>query len=163
MTSYPITIQYPRIADEPQDSVHKELEHLSLKLQALLPDPSLSPLERVERLARVISESIQDSSQHLTARKKLNQIRLRLADLVPDPSLNSEGRIDFLVQKTHDLVPGPAQKLFEKLEKIGDRRMIDNGSVPFPGWTLEERFWPHLKRINTLKTEGGGHVTLSHP
>ncbi len=144
-----ISICYPKKGEEPQETVCQELIRLSLKLQELLPDPSLSPLERVERLGRVIPESIQVSAHHLTARTKLNQIRLRLADLVPDPTLDTDARIDFLVQKTHQLVPEKARRLFEKLEKIGDCRLIDNGAVPFPDWTPADRFWPHLKTQTT--------------
>lgn len=139
-----IIIQYPSLKDESQEAVIKELMQLSGTLQDLLPDSSLSPLERVERLARVVPESIQNSSEHLTARKKLNQIRLRLAELVPHEDLTALEKIERLVQKVHELVPGPSERLFEKLEKIGDCRLIDNGSVPFSGWTLGHRYWPHL-------------------
>jgi hypothetical protein len=149
-----VFIAYPSIGEESQENVIHELLTLSQKLQDLLPDPSLSPLERVERLARVIPESIQNSSEHLTARKKLNQIRLRLAELLPKKNGSASEKIDFLVDKVHQLVPGETARLFEKLEKIGDCRMIDNGAVPFTGWNLESRFWPHLKEKTDGKKEG---------
>jgi len=153
VTQHPTIVSYPTRDHESQEAVIQLLQEISLKLQTLLPDPALSPLERVERLARVIPESIQHSAQHLTARQKMTHLRLRLAELVPDPDLDEHGKIDALVAKVHTLVPGQASRLFEKLEKMGDCRMVDNGSIPFEGWTLAHRYWPHLK--------GGCHGTHS--
>ena len=150
---YPTIVSYPTRDHESQETVIRLLQEIALKLQNLLPDPALSPLERVERLARVIPDSIQQSAQHLTARQKLTHIRIRLAELVPDPGLDDSGKIDALVARVHGLVPDQVSRLFEKLEKIGDCRMVDNGSIPFEGWTLAHRYWPHLK--------GGCHGTHS--
>ena len=136
-------VQYPTRAQESQQEVIDALLTLSRKLQALLPDPSLSPLERIERLARVIPHSIQSSAEHLTARTKLTRMRIRLATLIPEP-LTDDERIDRLLAKVHALVPEPTARLFEKLEKIGDRRLTDTGAVPYPNWNEEHLLWPHL-------------------
>jgi hypothetical protein len=142
-----IVIKYPSISEEPQSEAIEQLMALSKKLQDLLPDPSLSPLERVERLGRVIPDSIQRSSEHLTARSKLNNIRLRLAELVPDEDLTSEQRIDYLVDLAHKLIPKETSRFFEKLEIIGDNRSRDNGSIPYHGWSEYYRELQHLKDV----------------
>ena len=70
------TIKYKEICDE--------LKTISIKLQKLLPDPSIGPEERIERLARVIPKSMLISNYHKTARAKLHYIHKRLSQLVPD-------------------------------------------------------------------------------
>jgi hypothetical protein len=147
-------IKYPGITEESQESVDSQLFRLSEKLQDLLPDPSLSPLERVERLGRVVPTSIQRSAQHLTARTKLNNIRLRLAELVPIEAMSAEEKIDILVEIIEELVPIKTDRLFERLELMGDNRLRDNGSVPFPGWDKSYLDLENLKTIvhNKMKS-----------
>lgn len=113
--------------DEPFETVCKELKALSEKLQELLPDPSLSPDERLERLARVIPDSILASAHHQTARMKLKRLRNRLTELVPDRSMSSLQKVDFLIHRVHELVPGDEPRLFKKLEALGDHRVSDLG------------------------------------
>ena len=101
----------------------RELELLSAALFELLPDKSLSPLERVERLARVVEprepqlESLQPATQKLKALKK------RIDDLVPGESAASDKILD-LVNKLDGSV-APDQSNFAtiaKLELLGDPR-----------------------------------------
>ena len=146
-----VIIKYPGIPEENQEEVDSQLFELSKKLQKLLPDPSLSPLERVERLGRVVPTSIQRSAQHLTARTKLNNIRLRLAELVPNENMSAEEKIDALVEIIDELVPIKTDRLFEKLEIMGDNRLRDNGSVPFPGWDNSYLDFENLKKIVSEK------------
>ncbi len=117
---------YKPVYDESFEDVCKNLSALSNYLIELLPDPSLSPDERIERLARVVPDSTLVSVHHRTARTKLKAIRARLQELVPGEGLTDMERIEFLVNKVHTLVPGD-QRLFLKLEAIGDYRGSDMG------------------------------------
>ncbi|OUB98420.1 hypothetical protein BK784_16865 [Bacillus thuringiensis serovar medellin] len=112
--------------DESFDEVSVHLKALSEKLYNLLPDISLSPDERLERLARVIPKSILVSENHLTARTKLYKLRRRLDQLVPDKNMDYYEKVDYLVGIANDMVPGD-MKLYKKLEAIGDNRYSDIG------------------------------------
>jgi hypothetical protein len=149
-----VIIRYPGIPEESQEVVDSQLFKISEKLQKLLPDPSLSPLERVERLGRVVPTSIQRSAHHLTARTKLSNIRLRLAELVPIEDMSAEEKIDMLVEIIEELVPIKTDRLFERLELIGDNRLRDNGSVAFSGWDQSYLDLENLKTIvnNKIKS-----------
>lgn len=74
--------------------ITKKLEDISKKLFEILPDYSLGPEERIERLARVIPESILESKNMLTARTKLNNITTKLNALIPDSNLTELEKID---------------------------------------------------------------------
>ena len=106
--------------------VTEKLQGISKKLFELLPDYSLGPEERIERLARVIPESILESKNMLTARTKLNNITMKLNYLIPDPELTEMEKIDKLVEIINLLEPGE-EKLIKKLEKIDDFRRTDIG------------------------------------
>src|SRR3989338_41224 len=109
------------------EKICEELLAVSLKLQELLADPSLSPDERLERLARVVPDSILISANHRTARSKLNALCFRLAELVPHPEMGSVEKIEWLASRVHELAPENTDRLFKKLEKLGDKRRSDNG------------------------------------
>lgn len=109
------------------EEVCEHLLRLCQRLYDLLPDITLSPDERLERLARVVSESVLVSDYHKTARTKLNRLRRRLDELVPDPQLDCDAKLEFLVTQVHALVPGEEPRLFKKLEQLGDRRRSDIG------------------------------------
>lgn len=125
---------YDTLLKEPQEHVNERLTFLSFKLQRLLPDPSLGPMERIERLARVIPNSYQVGVFHRTARSKLTEIEDKLFSLVPDESINSSQRIDYLVELANILVPEDTDRLCQKLQFIGDNRLRDNGAIPHVGW-----------------------------
>ncbi|MGE0762964.1 MAG: hypothetical protein AB7N80_06775 [Bdellovibrionales bacterium] len=122
-----ITITLPEAHEESFDEVCRELMAVSRRLEELLPDPTLSPQERLERLGRVAPHSTLNSENHLTARAKLNKIRLRLAELVPTQQLSTLEKIEFLVKRTHQLIPEAVPRFFMKLEKLGDQRGSDIG------------------------------------
>jgi predicted nuclease with TOPRIM domain len=113
--------------EEPFEEVCEHLVRLSTRLQELLPDPSLSPDERLERIARVIPTSVLISDHHKTARTKLNQLRRRLSELVPDETLDHHQKLEYLVEQVHALVPTDEPRLFKKLEALGDGRRSDIG------------------------------------
>ncbi|EGQ7846472.1 TPA: hypothetical protein ACF39K_002439 [Vibrio parahaemolyticus] len=121
---------------ESQKDVNDRLIYLSYKLQELLPDPSLGPMERIERLARVIPNSYHVCQFHRTARSKLTEIEDKLHSLVPDDNLNSEQKIDYLVNKINSLVPEKTDRICQKLQFIGDNRLRDNGSIPDKVWNI---------------------------
>jgi hypothetical protein len=118
--------------DEPFQSVVEELVELSVRLINLLPDPSLSPNERLERLARVVPRSQLMTAHRRTARAKLTELRRRLDELVPDPSLNHVDKLKWLVTRLDELVPGD-DRAIKKLERLGDFRSTDVGVAPW-GW-----------------------------
>ncbi|WP_211257204.1 hypothetical protein [Streptomyces megasporus] len=115
--------------DEPFEEVARELIDLSTRLINLLPDPSLSPNERLERLARVVPKSLLVTAHRRNARSKLVELRRRLDELVPDPDLSYPEKLEWLVSRLDELVPGDMRPI-EKLEKLGDYRAADVGVSP---------------------------------
>jgi hypothetical protein len=109
------------------ETVCAELMMLGDRLLELLPDPTLGPDERLERLARVVPTSILAAAHHQTARTKLVRLRRRLDELVPDPAMTYRDKLEWLVQRVHELVPGDEPRLFKKLEALGDHRRSDMG------------------------------------
>jgi len=111
--------------EESFQHVCENLVSLSTRLRDLLPDPSIGPQERLERIARIVPNSLMISQNYRTARAKLKDLRHRLDELVPEP-MSYEKKLDFLVTKINDRVPGE-KRLVEKLELLGDRRISDTG------------------------------------
>lgn len=149
---------------ESQDNINERLTRLSFKLQRLLPDPSLGPMERIERLARLIPISYQLGWHHRTARSKLIEIEERLNSLVPDQALTSEQKVDFLVGLANELVPEKTDRLCQKLQFIGDNRLRDNGAIPYVGWDFTCLDLPYLvekKRAQGLDPNGCSYIDES--
>jgi len=96
-----------------------------------LPDPSLGPDERLERLARVVPQSLLVSKNRLNARTKLLALRQRLDELVPGDG-SSVDKLHELRRRLDVLVPGN-DRVIEKLETLGDFRGADTGVSP-RGW-----------------------------
>lgn len=105
-----------------------ELVRLSVKLLTHLPDPSLGPDERLERVARVVPTSQLQSAHRRSARNKLVNLRRRLDELVPG-DLTSEEKLDALIARVHQLVPDDMPFIL-KLETMGDFRATDIGLSP---------------------------------
>ena len=122
-----IHFSLPEADEETFEQVVDQLQGISLRLYELLPDPALSPQERLERLARICPASTLVSAHHRTARSKLNELRIRLAELVPTKDLSDREKIEFLVDLVHEMVPETEMKFFKKLELLGDSRPADNG------------------------------------
>lgn len=118
--------EYTKKLDPDFKDIKDELEEISKLLFSLLPDYSIGPEERVERLARVIPESILESKNMLTGRKKLSNITKRLNELIPDENLSNIVKINMLVDIINKLEPD-GETLIEKLEKIDDFRRTDIG------------------------------------
>ncbi|WLD57973.1 hypothetical protein NFC81_14850 [Salinispirillum sp. LH 10-3-1] len=141
-----------RIMMIPQEDVNAELIATSVILRDLLPDPSLGPMERIERLARVIEDSVQIGQYHRTARIKLKEINDRLDDLVPHEYMTAIEKIKHLVSLADQLVPEETERLCQKLQYIGDRRLRDNGSVASPDWSPE--LMNHEVALGIMRTSG---------
>lgn len=124
--------EYRKNFEESFENVVIELTKISEKLFELLPDKSINSEERIERLARLVPESVMESEFSRTARTKLNIIRRKLEYLVPDTNLNYYQKIDYLVAIANRLVPDK-EKFIEKLEEIDDFRRTDNGRVSIGG------------------------------
>ncbi|NCN41947.1 hypothetical protein GW916_11945 [bacterium] len=114
------------IFEDDYEKVCQELTSLSKRLLELLPDPSIGPEERLERLARVAPHTLMISRNVRTARSKLSDLKHRLSELVPDEALSSIQKLEFLISKANQLSP-EAGTLFEKLEELGDIRISDIG------------------------------------
>ena len=121
--------EYSRRYDEPFDEIVQELIDLSITLIKLLPDPSLSPDERLERLARIVPSSQMVTANRRTARSKLNGLRRRLDELVPNEELDYRQKLEWLINHLNELVPGDMRAI-AKLERIGDYRSTDVGVSP---------------------------------
>lgn len=114
---------------EPFEETVRELMAVSVRLLTLMPDPSLGPDERIERISRVIPSSQLQSAHRRSARNKLVTIRRRLDDLVPHLAGKPSAQVEYMVERVHQLVDGD-QKFIEKLEAIGDLRATDIGVSP---------------------------------
>lgn len=114
--------------DEPFEAVCASLTEISVYLRDLLPDPSLGPEERLERLARIVPSSVLCSQNCLNARTKLTRIRRRLEELAPEIEGDME-RLKYLTDLVNEAVPGD-MKFIEKLDTIHDYRRTDIGVSP---------------------------------
>ncbi|BAP15497.1 hypothetical protein AS19_26460 [Alcanivorax sp. NBRC 101098] len=113
----------PKISAAENQKAAAELAALSGKLFGHVPDQSLSPLERLERLARGIDERKPNKKQLEPAVKKLQELKQRIDELV-DGDLSHEKKIDVILEKLDEKV-GSSQKALhttDKLELLGDPR-----------------------------------------
>lgn len=114
---------YTPVFTVPFKDVYADLRRLSSALQEALPDPSLGPQERLERLARVVPQSVAETQQLCTGRTKLSRLQRRLDELVPGPG-SMDQKLDTLLSTLEALVPGPGRTI-DKLETLGDYRYTD--------------------------------------
>lgn len=121
--------EYDTKFDTTFEEVAEELTAISLTLIEMMPDPSIGPQERLERLARVIPSSIMKSSYRRNARAKLNDLKARLNELVPEHENNSFEQLKYLKNELSRLVPENISDI-DKLEKLGDHRATDIGVSP---------------------------------
>ncbi len=113
----------PEISPSANQKAAAELAALSGKLFGHVPDQSLSPLERLERLARGIDDRTPNLEQLKPAASKLNELKERIDELV-EGDLSYEKKIDIILEKLDEKV-GNNQKAFhttDKLELLGDPR-----------------------------------------
>lgn len=112
-----------RLSAEENARFKNELERLSDLLFELLPDKSLSPMERLERLARAV-EPREPRLDHLRpASKKVAELKDRLEELVPGDHAPEE-KIARMVALLDELVSSDKKgaSVIEKLEQLGDPR-----------------------------------------
>lgn len=123
----------PSASAAENDLAARELARISQALAALLPDSSLSPDERLERLARVVQDRIPQQENLQSALYKVHKLKRRLDELVPDDNLSPVEKINRLEQLARDCTTQGKQggsvttaqetDKFEKiLERLGDPR-----------------------------------------
>jgi hypothetical protein len=100
----------------------EELARISKKLYDLLPDPSLSPLERLERLRRVVDHVEPDMSQLKSAISKVETLNERLNLFVNDKEMTAIQKIDQLVEKVNKCFENKTCRFGAKVEMLGDPR-----------------------------------------
>lgn len=125
---FPAAEYAPRFA-ESFDEVFEHLRSLSSRLQELLPDPGIGPEERLERIARVVPDSVRVTANMQTGRAKLQRLRGRLDELVPG-DLPHEEKLEQLVRRVGELVP-EGDRFIDRLETLGDYRLTDTGVTPW--------------------------------
>ena len=111
----------PEISIQFNKNASAELLKLSAKLQKLLPDPSLSPDERLERLARVVQSRVPLLEHLQPANTKLHKLKNRLDELVPG-SGNASAKVDKLVNILNKISNLKKGTVVKKLEAMGDPR-----------------------------------------
>lgn len=111
----------PKLTALDNQKAAAQLAALSARLHVFLPDHTLSPQERLERLARVIQNRVPQSQHLLSANEKLAALTTRLNELVPG-GMTPEEKVDHLVDLATKAVPDPNLSMVDRLEKIGDDR-----------------------------------------
>jgi hypothetical protein len=109
----------PKLSSAQNQAAATELTSISTKLHTLLPDNSLSPEERLERLARVVASRTPDQTKLVSASTKVAALKARLDQLVPG-NMSLEDKIDHLISLATQAVPDPSLSVVKKLEKLGD-------------------------------------------
>lgn len=112
----------PKISAVGNAEAARKLADISKALSDLLPDPSLSPDERLERLARIVADRTPQGEHLLPAAQKLAKLERRLTELVPGDGLSAADRLNRLVEATNAAVPTSGLRFVEKLETLGDVR-----------------------------------------
>ena len=100
-----------------------DLAALTAKLFWHVPDQSLSPFERLERLARAAEDRRPDMVQLQSAARKLEALKSRIDELVPG-DMSHEKKIETLIQQLDKKVGASQLALHttDKLELLGDPR-----------------------------------------
>lgn len=113
----------PKLSAEENRAAALELKTLSDALYELLPDKSLSPFERLERLGRVVEPREPRMEELQPAAVKLARLQERLNELVPEGVSVLEKLVGLEMaldkQVGIELAGKPA---ISKLEKLGDPR-----------------------------------------
>ena len=113
----------PEISAAANQNAAAELAGISEKLYELLPDPSLSPLERLERLGRVIEKRDPDLEQLKPAHIKVAELKKRLDQLLPGGE-GALAKVANLVSILNDVAPKDVAGAspIRMLEALGDPR-----------------------------------------
>jgi hypothetical protein len=73
-----------------------ELKTIGARLMAIIPDPSLSAEQRIERLARAVSNAKPDWGMIEPASHVLARLKPRIDELVPGTDLTTEAKVEKL-------------------------------------------------------------------
>ena len=113
----------PEMTNSINRAAANELEMLSAALFELLPDKSLSPLERIERLSRSVENRQPDLNQLKPATKKLQELKDRI-NLLVEGEGSAHEKVMKMLNKLDDMVSDEQAKLpvIKKLELLGDPR-----------------------------------------
>ncbi len=113
----------PKVSASVNQKASAELGALSDKLFWHVPDKSLSPFERLERLSRAADQATPDLTHLQPATEKLKNLKARIDQLVPGDG-TSEQKIDTLLKQLDSKVGSAQQALHttDKLELLGDPR-----------------------------------------
>lgn len=127
----------PDVTASANQKAAAELAALSAKLYWHIPDQSLSPAERLERLARAADNAAPDMANLLPATKKLEALKARIDELVPGDA-SHEKKIELLLAQLDAKVGTNQLSLHttDKLEILGDPRA---------------RIAPEVKSVTTKK------------
>lgn len=112
----------PELTSDENKKATKGLSKISKALHKALPDPSLSPAERLERLARVVQDRVPLHEHLLPAATKLFSLKNRLDQLVPGSRLTSEEKIAKLTSLAKKKIPQHGLTMAKRLEMLGDKR-----------------------------------------
>jgi hypothetical protein len=113
----------PKLSKAENLAATRELKALTDALFELLPDKSLSPMERIERLARSVEPREPRLEELKPAATKLAELKARLNEIIPgdgsphDKLLSLELALDESVGLDKANLP-----TFKKLELLGDPR-----------------------------------------
>ena len=110
-----------RQSDAQNAEAAAELAALSEKLAVLLPDSSLSPDERLERLARVVQDRVPYYEHLLPAASKVAKLKSRINELVPG-EMSSVDKISQLADMAIGQCGADDVSCVDALEMLGDPR-----------------------------------------
>jgi hypothetical protein len=113
----------PKLSAAENQKASADLASISAKLHWLLPDQSLSPFERLERLGRAVEDRTPDPSQLQPAAAKVEALKVRIDELIPG-DMTHEKKIDILVEQIDRMVSAEQRTwpTINKLELLGDPR-----------------------------------------
>lgn len=113
----------PKLSPAENQQASAELASLSAKLHRLLPDESLSPFERLERLGRAVENRKPDLTQLQPAATKVAELKARINELIPGDA-TPERKLDDIVGKLDEMVSKEQRQFstISKLELLGDPR-----------------------------------------
>jgi hypothetical protein len=116
------TVPDPKMSAAENAAAAAELRSLSAHLFELLPDKSLSPLERIERFSRAVDRE-PDLDQLKSANEKLAELKGRIDALVPG-EMSAHDKLLVLENALNEKagIHRAAIPTVEKLEVFGDPR-----------------------------------------
>jgi hypothetical protein len=90
------SVKDPSLSAAENARAASELKAIAARLMAIIPDPALSAEERVERLARAVSNAKPDWDMIEPASHVLARLKPRIDQLVPGTDLTTEAKVEKL-------------------------------------------------------------------